>query len=638
MRNIILVLLLISFQRSAAGDKKFPVSEIPDSLLKNAHAVMRLDEQKFIVNSLTSTVLKRHYVITILNQEGDNMAAFMASYDKLHTVDNIQGVLYDGQGNLVKKLKSKDVQDVSDVDDISLIDDSRVKTHNFYYNSYPYTVEYYCETTFLHTFFFPSWIPVSNENMALQHAIFEANVPQDYELRFSTLNFNNAPQKQVANGRTIFKWNLDNHQAIKVSDIFASWKDQLPGVYLAPSDFQLDGIKGDMRNWKDYGAFQYQLIKGRDELPENIKTKVRELVANAKDEKEKIRILYQFLQKNTRYISIQLGVGGWQPFDAKYVATKGYGDCKALTNYMHSILKEAGIPSFYSLVYAGDNLYARNRVMKDFPSTQFNHVILCVPAGKDSMWLECTSQDLPAGYMSGFTSNRQALIIREDGGYLVPTPKYGLKQNQQIRTISTSLNENGDADLKVLTTYQGMKQDRYASMIKALSTEKVKEYLSRTMSLASYDVRKYNYDVESSMIPVVKESLDIHASSIATMMGKRIFIVPNLINKFPLQMIEDEKRTSDFVFSNAYCDSDLVVINIPKGYQLESTIRNVDIQTSFAKYSIKSAFEGDKVIYQRVFEQYSTRLPASKQKEIIDFYNLVYKTDRSKMVLVKETN
>jgi transglutaminase-like putative cysteine protease len=112
-------------------------------------------------------------------------------------------------------------------------------------------------------------------------------------------------------------------------------------VLFAPAAFEIQGYKGEMNSWQEFGKFQYILNSKRDELPANIIQQVNELTAGASDNAEKVKLLYAFLQKNTRYISVQLGLGGWQPIEASRVAQTGYGDCKALTNYMHSLLKRS---------------------------------------------------------------------------------------------------------------------------------------------------------------------------------------------------------------------------------------------------------------------------------------------------------
>ncbi len=78
--------------------------------------------------------------------------------------------------------------------------------------------------------------------------------------------------------------------------------------------FSLSNVKGAMKDWKSLGKWQYDnLLKGRDELPQYTIDEVTELTKNASTTVEKAKIIYNYVQNKTRYVSIQLGIGGWQP-------------------------------------------------------------------------------------------------------------------------------------------------------------------------------------------------------------------------------------------------------------------------------------------------------------------------------------
>jgi hypothetical protein len=53
-------------------------------------------------------------------------------------------------------------------------------------------------------------------------------------------------------------------------------------------------------------------------LAEDRKTFFKELVKNAVSDSEKTKIIYNYLQKNFRCVSIQLGIGGFKPFPALF--------------------------------------------------------------------------------------------------------------------------------------------------------------------------------------------------------------------------------------------------------------------------------------------------------------------------------
>ena len=626
--------LLLSFFAFASGGE-YAVTNIPEALKKNANVVKRIEEERFTLKSPGEAVYYRKYALTILNENGDKHADFQQYYDRFIEIKGIAGVLYDALGNKVKELKNKDIQDLSGVSDISLMEDNRVKYHSFYYKAYPYTVEYVLELKYNGTMFYPSWQPLEDEYFSVQQSKFIFECPLNYEFRYKTFHYDGQAVEQSTDKKRM-TWEIKDAPAIIRESYSPSLRHLTTYVMFGPTEFEMQAYKGNMKSWQDLGKFIYTLKQGRDELPLNIKQKVHEIADGVTDPREKIRLLYEYMQKNTRYVSIQLGIGGWQPFDAKYVATKGYGDCKALSNYMYSILKEAGIKSYYTVIGAGS---VKPNLETEFPSSQFNHAILCaVINNNDSVWLECTSQTLPSGYLSDFTDDRYALLIDETGGNLVHTPKYGMKENLQQRMINARVDAEGLLLADIKTNYSGIQQDHLHMLINNLSKDKVKEYLDEELAFATYTVNNFSYKEDKKLIPEIEETLSVTADHYATISGKRLFIEPNIMNKSGRKLKSGEERKYDIELDIEYYDTDKIEIEIPAGYKPESIPQDAVVESKFGKYSVSAKFDRNKIIYTRSMQQFSGLFPKSDYAEMIKFYDAIYKADRNKIVFIKTIN
>jgi hypothetical protein len=631
-RLTIAFVFIFYFLSCFAGEGDYAVSKIPADLLKHAHVIKRMEKISFEVINTGEAILYKKYALTIMDENGERQAGFLEFYDKLHEIKNIEGTLYDANGKELKRLKNKQIIDLTGMEESNLVDDSRRKFHHFFYKVYPYTVEYEVEIKYNGTLFFPVWLPREDENFSVEQSSISIISPLSYSVRYKAFNYSGNPAETTEKEKKIVTWQISGLTAIEDEYASPSWYELNTVVLFAPAEFEIQNYRGNMNNWLEFGKFVYSLKQGRDELPENVKQAVHQIAEHTTNPKEKVEKLYEYMQKNTRYISIQLGIGGWQPFDAKYVATKAYGDCKALSNYMYSLLKEAGISSYYTLIKAGKNA---NKIMADFPSQQFNHVILCVPLQKDTMWLECTSQTIPAGYLGEFTCDRFALLISENGGTLVRTPRYSMHENLETRHIKASLDDEATLKVNAFTRYGGLQQDLYHDLIHSLSKDKVKEYLHQELDFATYDITSFDYKESKSSLPEVEERLDITVSNYATITGKRLFIVPNIMTRTHRKLSADEERKFDIELRVEYKDVDTVEINLPAGYAAESIPQDVSISSKFGKYNCAVKFSDNKIIYHRSMEQFSGRFPASDYPALVKFFETIYKADRNKVVLVK---
>ena len=624
-------LLGVVFFGISAGAQDYSVALIPDSLKENAIAIARYEERRLIIQSTSRAVLRTKYVITIFNPAGDPYAQYENNYSTLRNLSSISGNLYDASGKKLKSVRQKDIGDVSGNDGMSLMLDDRIKHHDFNYKQYPYTVEYEDETEMKGIISFEPWMPVANQRFAVQESHFIVNAPADYSFRIKQFNHPAEPEKIEKDKRVQYSWELKNYKAFKYEPFQPHYREVVPCVFVAPNRFSYGGIEGEMDNWFNFGKYQLELNKGRDKLPENVKQQVQLIASQSPGKVETIKALYEYMQKNTRYISIQLGIGGLQPFDASYVAAKNYGDCKALSNYMIAILKEAGIPAYYTIIYAGEGA---KFFMPDFPMRQSNHIIVGVPLEKDTMWLECTSQTQAAGYLGSFTDSRYALMIKEDGGYLVKTPEYKKEVNLQVRNIKAAISEDGVLTAEVYSKYTGLQQDDLHLELHSVTKEKMLERLKRRLDFPTYDIADLNYKEIKEFIPAIEETYDLTVTNFATVSGKRLFVSPNLLTKQSFKL-ENIDRRFDIDYDQAFVDTDTVSLAIPAGYTIEAMPKDVSLSSKFGTYHIKYQVKDGLINVIRRHESVSTRRPAADYAELADFINDIFKADRSRLVFVK---
>lgn len=621
---------LLCCTRLMAGDPVYPVKAIPDSMQKNAHLVKRFEEITQTISGKEVNVVTR-YVLTVLDEEGADATTLVRRYNKQTDVRSISGTLYDADGKQVKRLKQSDIKDLSVDGDGSLMTDTRYKVHRFYHNVYPYTVEYEVEERLYNTYHLRSWMPQSKRDCTVESSRFIVITPADYKLRYLASGVSDKPAV-TEKEKLVYTWEVKNVPAFEEEPYSKDFVELTANVLISPSTFKIDDYEGNGSSWEGLGKFGYTLNAGRDELPDNIKPKVQELIAGQSSKAQKIQTLYKWMQQNYRYISIQLGIGGLQTFDAKTVAAKGYGDCKALSNYMMAMLKEAGIKSYCAWVKAGDGEKYLN---EKFPDDDFNHEILCIP-DKDTTWLECTSTTLPAGYLSSFTADRAALLLTEEGGKLVHTPALGMQDNRQIRTVNAVMQDNGNLKVSAVTMRSGEEQDELHGMLHVLSKDKQLERMRKTLDLSSYDVAKYECKEVPATIPEIEEALDLNCNAYATVTGKRIFIVPNILNREISKLEPDSNRMSDVVLKFAFAHTDSVSITVPDGYKAESLPAPVSLQTKFGSYSTTTIMKGNTITYIRKLQRKAGTFPAAEYNEFAKFYTTIYRADRNRMVLVKE--
>ena len=629
-----LLLFFINISISFAQDMSLMSLTLSPELTKDANAVIRESYTEITIEAVDEMIVKERRVTTVLNKLGNKHVDAYASYDNDTKITDLSATVYNSLGKEIKKYSKSKFTDVSAVDGGTLYSDSRVKYIDHTPTEYPYTVVFEKEYKTSSTGFIPKWYPLDSYYVSVQKSEYKIINPDNIETRIKENNFDGYSIKRVTEDE--IHYIAEKIPAIEYERNSVDFSEISPNLSVALNQFALKGVSGSGTDWEEFGKWMNsKLLEGRTELSPATIEKAKSLVAGLDNDIEKAKKIYEFVQNKTRYISVQVGIGGWEPIPANEVDKMGYGDCKGLTNYTKALLDVVGVTSYHTLVYAND----RKDIDKDFSSIQGNHMILNLPNNGNDIWLECTSQTIPFGFVGEFTDDRDVLVITPEGGIIKRTPSYKNETNLQTCKASIQLNEKGSLEADVEITSKGVQYDDKYGIESLAKDDLEKYYKSKLWSyINNLEIKSSSLENDKDNI-VFKEKLHVNVVDYASITANELIVRVNVFNKNTFVPKRYRTRNHPLQINRGYKDVDEFTFTIPNGYKITSLPSKVEISTKFGNYTMEVKKVDEKTIsYHKTLFIKEGIYPKEDYKLYRQFRKRIAKQESVRIALQKVLN
>jgi hypothetical protein len=603
-----------------------------DEIPPEKGAVCELDEQQFTVRGKNDGVLHVHKIFRIYNEAGKKHGVVFTCLNKFIKVDNLKAELRDFDGQAIKKLKKDDIEEASLVPGYVLYADDKTKYFDLGTTTFPYSLEYSYEIKYNSLFYWPGWFP--QLDVPVERSVYTLTVPKDFVFQMHRHNLEVEPIETAEGGKRQLVFELSQVPPFEPEDEMPPKKDHMMAVLFEPAEFDLDGYKGYTDSWEHLGEWYASLAREQCHLSSKNQRFSQEMVASCLSAEDTIRTVYQFLQRNTRYVAIQLGIGGYKPHDAESVLATRYGDCKDLVTLFVTMLRAIGIKAYPVLIRTRDE----GTVLTDFPSSQFNHVIACVPMENDTLWLDCTCAYCPFGELPSLDEGCQSLVVMEDTAALITTPTSSADENRLSRSVHAALARDGSLTIEGAIAAKGNFESYYRGLLNSYDHNEKKEWLHRL--IGSYAP---NHTLLSSDFECVPDldipfsiGFTVRLNSYATRSGDELLLNLNLFSRVDARDIpKEEERKYPVEHTYPYTAFDEVTLDIPAELLIKVVPAAQDIASPFGSFKTSYDALNHRLIYQRTKTITQTSILPASYDDYRGFLNAMLASDRSFVVLIE---
>jgi hypothetical protein len=657
--NVLILLLGLAMLVCAPGLRADRVPDWFQQLTKDTlpeypartDGVVLLDDCTLTVKDAQNMTSNCREVIKILRHEGRNLGVFDVNFSKDNRLTYLKGWSIAANGQQYE-LKEKDAVEFRPYYQELLFDDDRYKelqvpaadpgayvAAETEQKQRPYILQ--------DGWFFQS----SRPRLPVRISRYTLKLPPGWEFEYHFANWQEfKPQNTGPNQWT---WEVKDLPGYIEEERMPSERSVL-GLMIV-SFYPPDQPTLRMSSWRDIGAWDDSLNASRRVVTPAIHQKVLELTANARTPLDKMQALASFMQREIRYVGIEIRIGGFQAHMAGDTFANKYGDCKDKATLLDAMLKDAGIDSYLLLVNTEQGI-----TNPDVPWIGFNHAILAIklPDSVDTAKLYSVVQDeslgkllifdptnekFPLGLVPSYMEGNYGLVVAADGGKLIKVPLPAPALNRLVRTGTIELKSDGSITGQIDEIRTGnVAWPMRARLLAAKGTDRIKiieELFSST--LGRYQLTSARQEnLERYDQPLILH-YKFEAPSYAQVAGDVVLLRPRILGTkhWSDEHWGDPKaKPRQFPVIIEYgtsSQSDVFDFKVPAGYEIDELPKAVDMAYAFGEYHSRTEMKEGVLHYKRTYTEKDVMISLDQMDQFKHFEGQIGDDERGMAVLKK---
>lgn len=406
-------------------------------------------------------------------------------------------------------------------------------------------------------------------------------------------------------------------------------------------------------DWKDVGLWYEDLSRERRIPDEKIKAKALELTSGQKDPGRQIETLADFVQREIRYVSIQIGLGGYQPHPAPEILANRYGDCKDKATLLAALLQSLGFDSYYLIVNTEHQV-----VTWSIPATLycFNHVVLAIKLPDEKLFegaeavisepqlgrlliFDPTMTNTPIGRLPFYLQKNFGLLVAGEASRLLEFPQTTPEKHQLIRQGRFILSADGSLKGQVSETLSGYQADVLRLKLREApenaQRKEMEDFLAK--SLGTFNLEKYEYLNLDQPSEDIKINYTFTARNYLSRTGETAIFKPGILKLFDDYEVFKQvgPRKYPVLLASPGCGRDYFEISLPEGYTIEVLPEPVVFSNGFADYSCQFELKGRSLYVNRQIRIKEDSLPASLYEDVLQFFRTLAAEEQRRLLLKK---